>query len=196
MIQQLTEFTVTLDYGRSHTTFLVHVDGQQEPVVRVHKDAAYDHSPPYQVFAGPGLGQLVGYVNDFSAIAPDRRVIGRVEHKNRSWRPDEWTVTQEGFGTLNGEPVGATNKARRALPVLDWGVVDAALSFKMHWHSAQSQGFELARHAGVRATYTVKIHDPRLDRLLVLAALVHFNRFGTSDLRQSVVDVTANPFKA
>ncbi|MER5642267.1 hypothetical protein ABT095_35660 [Kitasatospora sp. NPDC002227] len=196
MIQQLTEFTVTLDYGRAHTTFLVHVDGQKEPVVRVHKDAAYDHTALFEVRTGPGLDQLAGYVTQSYALAPDRSRIGNVNHKNRSWKHDLFTFEQTGLAPLEGEPVGVANKARRILPGLDWGVVDAALKFEMRFRSAESAGFEFAREAGVRASYTVKVHDPRIDRVLLLACLVHFNTYGTTDLRKGIVDVTANPFKA
>ncbi|MEU9041601.1 MULTISPECIES: hypothetical protein [unclassified Kitasatospora] len=196
MIDSLTAFTVAIDYGRAHTTFLVHADGSPGPVARMHKDAAYDHSAPYQVFAGPGLGQLIGHVNNFSAIAADRTLIGRVGHRSRSWRHDVWTFDQNGLAVLEGEPVGLANKARGSLPLLGSGVVDAALPFELRYRSAESAGFELTRHAGVRATYAVRIHDPRISRLLVLACVAHFNTYGTADLRKSMVDVTANPLKA
>ncbi|WP_158702115.1 hypothetical protein [Kitasatospora sp. MMS16-BH015] len=196
MIQQLTEFTVSLDYGRAHTTFLLHVPGQAEPVARMHKEAAYDHAQLYEVRTGPGLDRLAGYVSTFFALAPDRSRIGEVNHESRSWRHDLFTFAQAGLAPLTGEPVGLANKARRTLPVLDWGVVDAALRFEMRYRSAESAGFEFAREAGVRASYTVTVHDPRIDRVLLLACLVHFNSYGTTDLRKGIVDVTANPFKA
>ncbi|MEU9075172.1 hypothetical protein [Kitasatospora sp. NPDC048538] len=192
----LTELTVAVDYGRAHTTFLVHADGSRAPVARMHKDAAYDHSAAYRVFGGPRLDQLLGHVDNFSAAAADRSPIGRVDHRSRSWRPDLWTFEQHGLAALEGEPVGLANRARRSLPLLDRGVVDTALAFRMHYRSAESAGFELTRHAGVRATYGVRIHDPRISRLLVLACVAHFNTYSTADPRKAVVDLTANPLKA
>ncbi|MER7753720.1 hypothetical protein [Kitasatospora sp. NPDC097643] len=196
MFESLSAFTVAIDYGRAHTTFLVHADGAAQPVARMHKDAAYDHSAPYQVFGGPGLDQLLGHVTGFAAIGPDRSPIGKVDHQSRSWRHDLWTFAQQGLAVLEGEPVGLGNKARRSLPLLDRGVVDAALTFKLRYRSAESAGFELTRHAGVRATYSVQVDDPRISRLLVLACVAHFNTYGTADPRKALVDVTANPFKA
>ncbi|WP_441246527.1 hypothetical protein [Kitasatospora sp. McL0602] len=193
MIQSLTEFAVSIDYGRNHTTYLIGVDGTQ--VAKLHKDVAHNGRSPYQAFSGPQLDRFEGWVNHFQAMTPDRRIIGTIDHRNRSFRPAEWRFEQAGLAPLSGEPAGLANKARRTLPVLDWGVVDAALTFKMRYRSAESEGFEFTRHAGIRATYTVKIHDPRLDRLLVLAALVYFNSNDTSDPRADIAGLTANPFK-
>jgi hypothetical protein len=109
---------------------------------------------------------------------------------------DLFSFEQNGLAPLVGEPAGVADKARRILPVLDWGVVDAAFTFRMRFRSAESAGFEFARQAGVRATYRVRIHDPRIDRVLVLACLHHFNTYGTTDLRKEIVELTSNPFKA
>lgn len=200
MIRSLDSFTVSVDYGRAHTTFNVHADGRREPVARMHKDEAYDHMRKlYGVYTGAQLSELIGYVQPFAAIAADRTPIGKVDHKRQPFGKDHWVFTQNDLGVLTGTAAGISSKAKLTFPlniVLDRAVVDAALAFRLHFRSPESKGFEMAREAGVRATYAVKIHDARVNRLLVLALIAQFNTFVTSDLRKEIVDLTANPFKA
>jgi hypothetical protein len=61
-----------------------------------------------------------------------------------------------------------------------------------HW---PNQTFVVSRRAGIRARFTVAVHDPRLDRRLVLAGAVALSEGESGDMRQEAVDLTANPFK-
>ncbi|OKH99798.1 hypothetical protein A6A06_22255 [Streptomyces sp. CB02923] len=197
----LDAFTVTAEYGRSHTTFLVHAEGQREPAARMHRDAAYDGLRPYEVRTGPEFSEIAGYVNDFKAFTPERAELGSVAHKQRTTGPDSWTFTQHGLGELTGLPEGAGAKVRHGSLLrmaFDATRTNAVLSHRLRFSSPASpasEGFAFVRHTGIRARYSVEVHDPRVDRLLVLACIAHYNRFVAADPRQFTSTLTANPFK-
>ncbi|MEU7181015.1 MULTISPECIES: hypothetical protein [Streptomyces] len=188
MIQALDAFTVAAEYGRSHTTFRLYLEGQREPAARIHKDGAYDSRSSFRVYAGAGLDELAGYVTEFAAMTAQRVKVGTVRHRERTWRPDNWTFTQHDLGVLSGLPEGSGSRMRHSFPlrtVLDhfWG--DALFSCRLRFRSPESEGFALVRLAGVRARYGITVHDPRISRLLVLACIAQFNRYATTDPRKS-----------
>ncbi|MQY32538.1 hypothetical protein SRB17_04890 [Streptomyces sp. RB17] len=198
MIQSLSSFTVTADYGRAHTTYNVHVDGQQTPVARMHKDTVYSSPSEYRVYTDPGLDQLVGYVTDFSAKLADRTPLGKAETRNRALRDVEWTVIQNGLGELIGKSAGVSTKLRRDSRLGNLLAVPAsefAFTTRLHFRSPESAGFELTRLRGVRARYAATIHDDRVNRLLILACVAHYAEHHAQDIRQPLAEMTANPFK-
>ncbi|MEU9113286.1 hypothetical protein AB0D04_16265 [Streptomyces sp. NPDC048483] len=198
MIQSLGSFTVSVEYARAHTTFLVKVDGQREPVARMHREVHYEGVRPYTVTAGPGLTECVGYVNEWKALLPDRTTVGTVERKSRTNGADRWTFAQHDLGELAGEPAGAGSRLRHASPLrmaFDAAQVNNVLSHRLRFRSDESAGFEFSRPAGIRSSYVVTVHDPRVSRLLVLSCLAQFNRYVASDPRKNLVDLVSNPLK-
>lgn len=198
MIQSLNSFTVHPHYGRSSTTFDICLDRGRAPVVRAHKDGAYDGVRQYEVHAGPELDQLIGYVASFDAWSVGRSQLGEVRHRFRILHHTQWIFAQKGLGELVGEPVGVSSRLRRGSSlstILDNPATDVVFSSRFHFRSPESAGFELTRLRGLRARYAVKVCDDRVDRLLVLACVVHFARFSTEDVRQAIVDLASNPFR-
>ncbi|WP_367435259.1 hypothetical protein [Streptomyces celluloflavus] len=188
MIESLDAFTVTVEYGPSHTTFLLHPKGQREPTARMHKDSAYDARSSLRVYTGARLDEPGGYVSEFEAMTAQRVKMGTIRYRERTWRPDEWTFTQHDLGVLSGLPEGLGSTLRHSFPlraVLDhfWG--DALFSYRLRFRSPESEGFALVRLAGVRARYKVTVRDPRISRLLVLACVTQFNTYATSDPRKA-----------
>lgn len=51
------------------------------------------------------------------------------------------------------------------------------------------------RKPDIRAEFDVEVHDPRVDRRLVLAAVLALSRYQSNDLRPEIADVTGNPFE-
>ncbi|MCB5908378.1 hypothetical protein [Streptomyces pinistramenti] len=198
MIQSLSSFTVTVEYARSHTTFLARVNGQREPVARMHREVHYEGSRPYTVTAGQGLAECAGFVSEWKAWLPDRTPVGTVERKSRTNSADRWTFVQHDLGELAGEPAGAGSRLRHASPLrmaFDAAQVNNVLSHRLRFRSDASEGFALSRRAGIRSGYEVTVHDPRVSRLLVFSCLAQFNRFVASDPRKNLIDLTSNPLK-
>ncbi|MFD5731666.1 hypothetical protein ACFWIY_02400 [Streptomyces sioyaensis] len=94
MIESLRAFTVSVEYARAHTTFLVRADGQREPVARVHREVHYEGLRPYTVTAGPGLTECVGHLDEWKGWLPDRTLVGTVERSRRTNSADRWTFAQ------------------------------------------------------------------------------------------------------
>lgn len=198
MIQSLTTFTITADYGRAHTTYNVHVDGHKAPVARMHKDTVYSSESEYRVYTGPGLDHLDGYAHNFAARSVDGTPLGRVHTRTRLLRDDEWIVTQSGLGELIGESVGVGTKFRRDSRVGSFFTVSAAefaFTTHLHFRSPESTGFELSRLRGVRARYAAHVHDERVNRLLVLACVAQYAEYHAQDIRLPLAEFTSNPFK-
>ncbi|WP_055588266.1 hypothetical protein [Peterkaempfera griseoplana] len=192
----LDAFTLTADYGRAHTTFDLHTDGQDAPAARMHKEGAYSSRHPFQVYGGPGLDRLLGQVTPHSARSADGTPIGRVDHRERLLRHPEWTFVQDGLGRLTGEPAGVGSTLRRGTPLhvlLDRPALDTVLATRLRFRAGQSAGFDLTRRAGAAARYALRIHDPRIDRLLVLACVLHFDTYGSTDPRKRAVDRATGP---
>ncbi|WP_152628124.1 hypothetical protein [Streptacidiphilus neutrinimicus] len=216
-LQSLREFTVRVDYGREHTTFLVYQAGRSEPVVRMHKD--YPHTVdvrPYYVhhrahdYVHPGADprQLLGYVKLGKAWDAQQAEIGAIGAMAKRGHMDRGPVVQHGLGTLTPQRQPLTGKKRGVRAVLafiddfsshgilgDQGREDAMFSAHVRCTGPTSAGFELVRRAGVTATYEVVVHDPQLSRLLVLAYVECFSHVSDGDLRQNLVGLATNPFR-
>ncbi|MFF4506479.1 hypothetical protein [Streptomyces sp. NPDC001401] len=198
-LQSLQEFTVSADYGRTHTTWEVRAAGQRTPVVLMHKDSPHHSLPEYRVYAAERPDEVLGFVlSTGMAFAADRSRIGEV--RTRPWdRLDHgWALVQHDLGELTGKWKGLNTRLRRA-PVIENFLghesLDALLSAKVQFSGPQSEGFDFARRAGIRAEYEVTVRTPRVDRLLILAWVVHFNEHYAVDPRKTAVDLTTNPFR-
>jgi hypothetical protein len=191
----LNQFQVSFTFRRRETTWLI-ADGNDTPVARLHKPADPDSRKPYRVYGGPALDHLLGYVAISIALDADGRELGRVRHRSHtSWglrsgllTDEDWTVTQPGLGTLEGRPAGLGSRARHAIGVgnvMDNVLTDVVLAHTLRYRGATSEGFELTRRPGVNSRYDVRIHDPRVNRLLVLAAVAYFDsEHGDADVRK------------
>jgi hypothetical protein len=195
-LPSLEAFSVTIDYGRSHTTFNVVPEGGRQPAARMRKDSAYDTRHPYEVHSGPGLDQFLGWVTPFAAMTAERAEIGTVEYHERSVRGDDWVITQHGLpAPLTGRPEGLSSELRhgsplRMIPLQEMS--DAFLSSRLLFSSPHSPGFTLTRRGGVRGRFAVEIHDPAVDRLLVLACVAQFALYADNvkDPRKAFVNYT------
>lgn len=208
-LQSLTAFTVSVDYGRDHTTFLVSPAGSTEPVVRMHKDYPHDvYVRPYYVHPVTEPQQLLGYVKLGKAWDAQQVEIGAVGTMTRPRHQDEAPIVQHDLGTLTPQRQALTGKKRAVAGALgllddlfltsfrdDQGGDDAMFSAHIRCAGPTSQGFELVRRAGVTATYDVAVHDPRVSRLLVLAYVERFNDSSDADPRQALVTLLSNPFR-
>lgn len=211
-LQSLTAFTVTIDYSRDHTTFLVCPAGQSQPVVRMHKDYPYNVDVrPYYVYPAFGSQQLLGYVKLGQAWDAQQVLVGGLKPGARRINLDDAPLVQHGLdATLTAvrqELTGGRRAARTAYRVLDefnlgfglgWrdrAVEDAMFSAHVRCAGPTSPGFDLVRKAGPTALYEIVVHDPRLSRLIVLAYLERFSTSSDADVRAAAVTVTTNPFR-
>jgi hypothetical protein len=196
VIHTLNHFQISFTYRRRETTWLIHQHGGDTPVTRLHKPADPGSRKPYRVYGGPALDHLLGYVAISIALDADGRELGRVRHeRHTSWglrngllTDEDWTVSQPELGTLHGRPAGLGSRARHAIvvgPVLDNLPTDVVLAHSLRYRGATSEGFELTRRPGLTSRYDVRIHDPRVSRLLVLAAVAYFDsEHGDADVRK------------
>jgi hypothetical protein len=203
LLQALRDFTVTADYGREHTTFLVRPTGQSEPVVSMHKDYPHDVVVrPYYVRPAVGPDVLLGYVKMGKAWDAEQKDIGKVGGGRKPRHADHAQIVQHGLGVLTPKRLGAAGAVQRLAGAaeslgLDWlpgrKTADAALSAQLRCAGPDSAGFDLIRTAGLTAEYRIVVHDPQVSRLLILAFVERFNS-DALDLRQTGVLLTTNPF--
>jgi hypothetical protein len=196
--QTLTSFTVSPSYGRNETTLDVVAAGQPTPVARLFKASQYDSRQPLQLLVGPQLADPAGYVNGFAAYAADRTKLGTITSRRRPFGTRRWQLEQPGLPALTAKPTG-TSALRYRFPfalLLTGTLANSFLPFRYRFHGTDCQGFTVSRRAGIRARFTVTVHDQRVDRRVVLASVVALSHYESNDLRQEGVDLTANPFKA
>lgn len=197
-LHTLTSFTVTTKYGRNQTILDVVATGHPTPIARLFKASQYDSRQPLQLLVGPQLADPAGYISGFAAYAADRTKLATVVSRRRPFGVRRWQLEQTGLPALTAKPTG-TSSIRYRFPlaiVLTGTLANGFLPFQFRFRSAASEGFTVSRHAGIRARFTVTVHDPRLDRRIILATVVALSKHESSDLRQEGVDLTANPFKA
>jgi hypothetical protein len=184
---------VTTHYGRQETSMDVLVPGVAAPVARLVKAGRADSAKPYRLTVGAELAGLVGGPIAYGA---DGVQVGRVDSRRQALRGYRWSVDQPGLGTLTAKAVGASGLRYRwpQSMVLAGGPASNVLPFEFRFTGGDSAGFTVRRRAGVRATFEVTVHDPRVDRRLVLAAVVNLSVHESGDVRQEIADITGNPF--
>lgn len=199
MIDSLTDFTVVPEYHRNRTLYHVYAKGTRQPVAQARVDGSPDTLHSLQVFTGPGLDQPIGWVSFVKATGPDGVRIGEVDGRRGAIGKDKWTFTQNGLPVLQGARAGVAGSLRDGLPVvrdfLTGGVADMALSAHLKFSAPDCAGFEFTRQPGIKTRYKVSVRDDRVSRLLVLAAVLRFDRFDNPDVRREISSRTANPFK-
>jgi hypothetical protein len=199
VIDSLTEFTVVPEYHRSRTLYHVYSGGSRTPVAQARIDRAPDTLRPLEVFTGPGLDQPAGWVNSFSARGPDRVMIGEVNSRFGLVGKAKWVFAQDGLPEMQGKRAGVTNALRDGLPmvrdILTGGIADAALSAHLRFSGPDCPGFEFTRPPGIKTRYKVRVHDRRVSRLLVLAAILNYDFRFNADPRKDASALTSNPFK-
>lgn len=214
-LQSLTSFTVTADYHRHATTLDVWPEGRPAPEARLHKDGPVLDLDPFRVLTGPRLDEPDGQVSRTGAWAPDGTRIGTVTHlvgrtarkldryqvSPAKLQASRWRVEQVGLPVVSGGPAGAIGRLRfNALTdfLLESNVltghnpVDYLLPFAFRFAGEGLSGFEISRSAG-RSRLSVTVHDPRIDRRLVLACVVSVNSLHNPTLSQAAVNLTTNP---
>ncbi|WP_042407799.1 hypothetical protein [Streptacidiphilus carbonis] len=193
-LDTLDSFNVRFEFRQNETTWTVCAGKMDEPLARLHKQGAVNSIKPYEVYGGPGLDELLGRVAISIALGPDGTRLGTVSRRAQDGleggplTDEEWTFTQEGLGALRGTPLGLGSRARHTYVVsnvIDNGLTDVLLEHRLRYRAPDSEGFELTRRSGVRSRYDVRIHDPRVSRLLVLAAVAYFDEeHGDIDIRK------------
>ena len=186
----LTQFVVTFSYRKDGTTWEIREKRRGDPVARVHKPGPPDRTVPFDVYGGPRLDELIGLVTSGDAATADRTLIGRVGGRTHSnLFKQRWTFEQFGLGVLEGRARGLGSMVRNTVGSFSdndsAGYLVAPLT--VHYRSSDSEGFTLARHAGPLSRFDIAVKDPRIDRLLVLAAVRLFDhQTGDWDARKLV----------
>lgn len=191
----LDAFTVSARYGRDETTYDVRQPGGSAVVARLHKASQHDSRYPLTALTGPRLDEPAGYVNAFGAYGLDKSRTASVTSERRAFGVRRWRIDRP---QLTGKSAGLS-ALRYRFPlslVLTGGPANYVLPFTLRFSGPNSTGFTVVRRAGLRAGFTVTIHDPGLDRLVVLATVVALSTYESTDFRQEAVDATANPFKS
>lgn len=163
--------------------------------------------PSFDVLAGTQLNQFAGRVTLGGAWAPDGTPVGTV--KRRSGRLEDlvpstglpallymgdsqWRVRQDGLPVITGQRSGLgarvrfnglTNLVSSSDVLADRGAI-AGLPFTFRFKARGTEGFEIARPAG-QPRLAVTVHDPRINRLLVLSCVLSINVIHRSRVRHS-----------
>jgi hypothetical protein len=56
-------------------------------------------------------------------------------------------------------------------------------------------GFEFTRLPGIKTRNKARVHDDRVSRLLVLAAILNYDFRYNADPRKEISEIISNPFK-
>ncbi|WP_433890388.1 hypothetical protein [Streptomyces sp. CA-111067] len=196
--QALGEFTCVPEFKRKETTFDLHVKGRSGPVARVRKAGVTDSLRPYAVYEGPDLDQAAGWVNAYQAGGAEGGIVGEVQRESRALAEDHLSVSHAGLPALKGRPEGLQTRVTRTFPVnVVAGTIGAGyvLATRYRFSAPGCAGFSVGRKQGVRSAYTVKIRDPRINRLVPLMCVVHIAEQLSGDVRQGLANMTSNPFK-
>jgi hypothetical protein len=185
-------FRVLFHYSRSETTADVLTDGK--PVARLTKAGPPASAQPFHLTVADAPAGIIGGP---IAYGPDGTQLGRVHSRGGGLGKRRWSVEQPGLGTLTAKAVGVSGLRYRwpQSIVLASSPANSVLPFAFHFKDAGSTGFTIRRRAGVRAEFDVDIHDERVDRRVVLAAVLGLARDESNDLRSEIADITGNPFR-
>jgi hypothetical protein len=132
---------------------------------------------PWDVYVGPNLDVKIGSLTRFAAYDADGEPVGHITHKRGRFLSiaDITEFHQPGLETLVGEHVGvgAKFRTRRGSDLMPFsGIVDAATPTKRRFRGDSSAGFDISSPPGVIGTWHISVHDPRVNRLLVLSCLL------------------------
>jgi hypothetical protein len=192
--EQATEFEVVFTFRVKQSSWLVHPKSGGPPLLKGVRPGGPESVRAYLVDAGSALDQRVGAVGLTSAADAEGTRIGTLSHRpGAMFQDDVWTVQQTDLGAFSAKPVGLASRARHT--PLTWGftenVADLVSRHRLRFSSEQSKGFEVGRRAGLRSQYDVKVLDPRVNRLLVLATVVHFDSvYGDANVSKLVPSIT------
>ncbi|MFC1443445.1 hypothetical protein ABUW04_34915 [Streptacidiphilus sp. N1-10] len=192
--EQATEFEVVFTFRVKQSSWLVQPKGGGTPLLRGVRPGGPESVRAYLVDAGPALDQRVGAVGLTSAADAEGTRIGTVSQMpGAMFQDDVWTVVQTDLGAFSAKPVGLASRARHT--PLTWGftenVADLVSRHRLRFSSRESKGFEVGRRAGLRSQYDVKVLDSRVNRLLVLATVVHFDSaYGDANVGKLVPSIT------
>lgn len=212
-LQSLGSFTVTASFERHKTIFEVWPPRQPEPTARLYKDGPLLSRQPFQLLTGLANGEPSGIVTRRGAWTADGTAVGAVLDgavvldrlqgltpgpKLPRWR---WRMEQDGLPVLTGRPAGLAARARfnrvtdfLLQPPLDTSFLsfgDYVLPFRFRFRAGSLAGFDISRRTG-QARLHVTVHDPRIDRRLVLACVVSISSTHESTIRQTAVNITTN----
>lgn len=185
-------FRVLFHYGRSEVAVDVVASGT--PVARLVKAGAPVSAQPFHLTVA---GEPAGVIGGPVAYGPDGAQVGRVHSRMGVVGRNRWSVEQPGLGTLTAKAVGLSGLRYRGPQsmLLASGPANAVLPFRFHFAGDGSRGFTVHRRPGVRAEFDVEVHDQRVDRRVVLAAVLELSKHESNDVRAEIADITGNPFE-
>ncbi|MCC9312410.1 hypothetical protein LN042_36075 [Kitasatospora sp. RB6PN24] len=185
------------EYRPDLTAFTIREKSRSIPVAVMRKNSYYKSRHPFEVYTGPRLDELVGYVQPTGAWSAARVQLGELEYREAFFiRNDKRFLTQPGLGTLRGRPVGLSRLTEQPMVrSLSGSAGLAGLLFGTHirFQSRQSAGFELKYSARPKERFSVRIHDQRVNRLLVFSCVADL--LGLSIAPHRLVVDAANLFR-
>lgn len=174
MFQDLTDFEVVPTCKIREVTFDINSSGSSEPVARMVAGKYDEFMNPYTVFVGPGLETVAGVIVNNQAYDKGGVRIGGLDYKyvRHMNSGADITFRQNDMMELVGKQVGMLGKIRE-LPLV--GVLDNSdfvggiVLLRYRFRGSGSPGFEMTKTAGVSNRYHFSVHDPKINRLMVLA---------------------------
>lgn len=194
-LQALTSFRVKVGMTRKQTTLEVTTASDEEPVARMSKVGPLRKRAAYELFTGPGLRTVAGTLSASGALDADGMPLGVVNLSGAAvpdadihplsgghvgyalTNPTKWRFIQPGLPPLKGE---AMDVATRLLynPVSDaagniglstW-MPDYVVPLTFRYSAPECDGFTVTLTSR-KAQLDVTVHDPAIDRRLILACV-------------------------
>jgi hypothetical protein len=214
-LQALTTFAVTVGYRNDETALDVHAPQARQAVARLVKTGPVRARAAYQLLTGPDLNTPAGQVSPSGVLAADGTPVGIVNlsggrvddrdihpmsgarHGYVVRNPARWHIVHNGLRPLVGRAVGRatrlcfnrvtdlSEKTGIGLPVPDF-----LFPMTFRYSGADSTGFTVTRPAR-RARFNVTVHDPGLDRRMILACLTAITALATWTPRAELADMTS-----
>ncbi|MFI6045621.1 hypothetical protein ACIA8C_28610 [Nocardia sp. NPDC051321] len=194
-LAELSEFSVVPTYRVRSTTFDVFPAESKDAVARMRRDESFFGAElePYDVYAGPGLEERVGTVNLRFAVDLDGKRVGEVTSERIRWGSlgHVREFRQDDLGVLTGEQVGlgavfARRRGMRFIPLAD--MANDVARVHVRYRGPDSAGFDVVKPMGISKRCHFSVHDPRINRLLLLSCFIRMEMEEGTDVRQSVVE--------
>ncbi|WP_225846505.1 hypothetical protein [Streptomyces sp. HPF1205] len=194
-LQSLTSFSAEVTLSSERTTLDIRTADGSPPVARMTKAGALRQRAAYELFTGPDLKTAAGTLSASGALDAGGAPVGIVNLSGgrkadseihplsgglttyASDNPTKWRVVQPGLPPLvaEGTDPGARlsyNKVTDAMDRLGFGVKvpDYLAPMTFRFSAAGCAGFTVTLTSR-KSRLDVTVHDPRVDRRLILSCL-------------------------
>lgn len=211
-LQALSSFRVKVRMSRKQTILEVTTAGKEEPVARMAKVGPLRKRAAYELFTGPGLktpagtlsasgaldadGAPVGIVNLSGTAVPDSDIHplsgGHVAYAGAN--PTKWRFIQPDLPPLKGQAVDVATRllnnpatdAAGSVGFSTW-MPDYVVPQTFRYSAPGCDGFTVALTSR-KARLDVTVHDPRVDRRLILACVAALTLLVMQHPRRDVLD--------